>query len=214
MATSNVLTLIRQFVAETFGTFFLTAVAGVLLLAHFGNVGGYQSVFIPAAIGALILVMVYLLGPVSGAHLNPAVSLSLLIFQKLKPAQFVSDIIAQLFGAWLGSRFVIELVGVAVAKPSFVDRPVMLAEFIGTMLLVFAVTSVVIGRVEAALSGVVIGLALTTALSLAMVTRGGVLNPAVAWAFGATSLVYLVIPFLGGILGAALAIFFGNKHRS
>jgi glycerol uptake facilitator-like aquaporin len=205
-------TVIRWFVAEFIGTMFLAALVGVLVLAHLGYIDGYVSVYLPAAIGTLVAMMVYLIGPVSGANLNPAVTVGLFAFRKITSSQFLTNLIAQFLGAWTGSLLVMELVGVSPNIPTEPNRALAMGEFFGAFLLVFAVMSVVIGRVKEEVGGIVIGAALAVGIGLSMVTGGGILNPAIATAFGASQLTYLLVPLLGGVAGAAVAILLDDRN--
>jgi glycerol uptake facilitator-like aquaporin len=65
--------VIRWFGAELVGTFFLAATAVVAGTAQLGGFSAYSSLYVPFMVGGLVMLMVYLLGSVSGAHLNPAV---------------------------------------------------------------------------------------------------------------------------------------------
>lgn len=205
----------RWFLAEFIGTMLLAATVGVASLSSLGVVSGYTSLYLPFAVGAVVMVLVYLLGHVSGGHFNPAVSVGLMTFRKITWEQFVSDLIAQFLGAWVGLKLVIALVGVGPTAPSTLNHAASLGEFIGASLLVFAVTTVVLGRVKAEMGGLVIGAALVIGITLSMVTGGGVLNPAVAIAFGASAgTTYLVMPLLGGLVGASLAVLFDDRALS
>jgi aquaporin NIP len=208
---SNILSM---FLAELIGTMFLAATAATAMVAHLGLVNGYTSLYVPFAIGGVVMVLVYTLGHVSGAHFNPAVSAGLFAFKKIGLPQLISDFVAQFVGAWLGIKLMTELVGVGPATPNLVDQPTNIAEFLGAFLLVFAVTNLVLGRIKAEVGGIVIGMALAIGLTLAMVTGGGILNPAIAAASGAPfGIAYTVMPLLGGLVGAAVAVLFDNNKQ-
>jgi glycerol uptake facilitator-like aquaporin len=203
----------RWFAAEFVGTLLLAMTAGISILAHTSNFSGYTSLYFPMAIGLVIMVLVYLIGPVSGAHFNPAVSVALFAFRHIRISQLVTHILAQLAGAYIGFLLVLQMISTSLEAPTAMTRGVVLGEFFGTFLLVFAVTSVVLGRVKAELGGIVIGAALTIGLTLSVATQGGVLNPAIATALGAFNLTYIGVPLLGGLVGAALATLF-QDHRA
>jgi aquaporin Z len=80
---------LRSYCAEFIGIFFLVltvCVAGIL---------GYAGPYAPIAIGAVLMVMVYATGYVSGGHLNPAVTLAVWIRGKLPTREVLPYIIAQ-----------------------------------------------------------------------------------------------------------------------
>src|SRR4029078_8508610 len=74
---------------EMIGTFFLVMAIGLT-----GN---------PLAIGAMLMVMVYMGGPISGAHFNPAVTLAALMRKKINTGGAVQYWIAQFIGAFLAA---------------------------------------------------------------------------------------------------------------
>src|SRR5437879_1949050 len=91
----------RAYLTEFIGTFFLVLTIGLSVL------GG--SPMAPLAIGASLMVMVFMGGHISGAHYNPAVSLAVMLRGKLAPRQFVFYVIAQLFGATVAALTVLTI---------------------------------------------------------------------------------------------------------
>ncbi len=94
----------KKYIAEIIGTFWL--VFASLCAAHFAagieGVGiGWLGVSI--AFGLTIVTMAYAIGHVSGCHLNPAVSLGLLLAGRFDAKDFVPYVIAQVIGATLGA---------------------------------------------------------------------------------------------------------------
>ena len=81
----------KNYIVEFIGTFFLVLVIGLT-----GN---------PIAIGAMLMVMVYMGGPISGAHYNPAITLAILIRKKIAPGQAFTYMIVQVLGACAASVF-------------------------------------------------------------------------------------------------------------
>ena len=86
---------LKKYLVELIGTFFL-----VLTVACTGLLGAH-GVIAPLAIGAVLMVMVYAGGHISGGHYNPAVSLSAVIRGALCGKQFIPYVIAQILGAVL-----------------------------------------------------------------------------------------------------------------
>jgi aquaporin Z len=206
--------LSRQFVAEALGTMFLAATAGMATISHFGLLNGYNSLYIPFAIGGVVMLLVYLLGSVSGAHLNPAVTVALFTFRKITVTQLVSYLIAQFMGAWLGIQLVIKLIGIPPTEPEALHQAAGIGEFVGTFLIAMTITTVVLGKIKQEMAGLVIGLAFVVALTLTMATGAGFINPAVAMAFGAPfGIIYFLMPLLGGIVGAAAAVLFNVSEE-
>src|SRR3954466_4198878 len=83
----------KKYIAEFIGTFFLVLTIGCT------GVGAGAGVIAPLAIGAALMVMVFAGGHISGAHYNPAVTLGIFIRGRLRPADDVPYIIAQVIGA-------------------------------------------------------------------------------------------------------------------
>lgn len=92
-----------RYVAELFGTLVLVLLgvgSAVVAGATIGNLG------VALTFGFTLLVLVYAIGPVSGCHVNPAVSLGMMFLGNLSAKDTVFYIIAQLVGATIGAWFV------------------------------------------------------------------------------------------------------------
>lgn len=195
--------LSRRFVAEVVGTFFLVIAA---LLSPSGLTF--------ALVGATLLVMVIALGQVSGAHLNPAVTLGLIAARLFPLREGLIYFLAQVLGAFLALGFG-QLVGrrlpVAAAHGN-----ALWFEVLGTALLVFVVVRVVMAKAAPEASALAIGIALMVGIAIAGPSSGGVLNPAIALVLLAGSLLkgsllanlmYFAAPLVAGALAALLARF-------
>lgn len=196
--------------AEAVGTFFL-ALAALL------SPPGLAMVFV----GATLLVMVVAIGKVSGAHINPAVTVGLISARQINVREGLLYIVAQVVGAFL-----------ALGLGGILDRSLPKAdpgpnavwfEMLGTGLLVLVVTRAVIQKAPEAASALAIGLALTVGIAIAGPSSGGVLNPAIAIVLltgnlfdGSvfSALGYLAGPLLAGALAALLARYLGAEGAS
>jgi len=88
----------KKNVAEFIGTFTLTFMGcGSAVFLGCSPNGGHLAVAL--AFGLSIVAMAYVIGPVSGCHINPAVSLSMLLDKRIKANEFVSYVISQILGA-------------------------------------------------------------------------------------------------------------------
>ncbi len=214
----------RWFVAEFIGTSLLTATLGVVVVGSDLYPSVFQALYIPFIVGAVVTALVYLFGPFSGAHFNPAISIALWVVRKIKSDQLAVYLVSQVLGALAGTYLVQFLMG---AKPHMVfsmKSSAIGAEFIGAFLLVLVVTSVVLGTIEREVSGITIGIGLAVGVTISTVASGGFLNPAIALAFGAVHIPfifnaalsgiipYLVAPVLGGIAAASLGMWLHEEE--
>lgn len=189
--------IVRWFIAELVGTALLaiTVAAGLT----------YDSIFVPVYAGLMVAVLVYTIGSVSGAHMNPAVSLAMAVFRSISWPQFLVHIIAQIAGAFLGFTLSNVMLGGMPSAPVGDTTPLLVAEFVSALILVFTITHVVMGRISAAISGLAIGLSFMLAGVIGSAAGAGVFNPALALALRSESVNFLFVPFLGALAGAALA---------
>lgn len=196
----------KKYLAEAIGTASL-CLAVSLTLAKGGPIPT------PVAAGLTLGLFVYLIGPVSGAHLNPAVTLGLLSIRKIKSHEALVYIFSQVIGALVA----MVITHILVAPHSLVVADTIgvgFAEMLGTFFLGFAVATVVYGKVSNNHAGLVIGGALLLGITIAASVSNGVLNPAVALSIGSFSFAYLLSPIVGSILAMRLCRFFYQTTES
>ena len=105
----------NRYIAELLGTFVLVfASCGSAVLA--GDKIGFLGVSL--AFGLSLLAMVYAIGPISGCHINPAVTVGLLLSKKIDPTLAGGYIVAQIVGAILAAAI---LLVIAQGAPGFWD---------------------------------------------------------------------------------------------
>lgn len=198
--------VLRKMVAEAIGTFILVfAGTGALIVG-----GSYVFAFGFALVG-----IVYALGHVSGAHVNPAVTVALAAVNRFPMAQVPWYIGAQVIGAILASLLLRLLYGNAnglggnVVSDGFSSLDGFLLELVATAIFVFVIVAVATDRrVPPAAVGLAIGGTLLMIQALAGQVSGGSVNPArslapaiASWTF--TDLwIYLTAPFIGAVIGA------------
>lgn len=184
----------NKYIAEFFGTFGLS-LAVVLSLAL------NKPLATPFAAALTLGLFVYTIGPISGAHLNPAVTIGLLSIKKISSREAVKYIVAQFLGAlavFSIARFAAHL----PSAPQEVDGVAIgAAEILGAFFFTFGIAAVVYEKVPASLSGLVIGGSLLLGIFMAASVSAAILNPAVALGINSLSLVYAFAPIFGGILG-------------
>lgn len=186
-------------VAEFIGTFALTTVV-LSMLTNGGDL--FQTA---AAAGFTLALMVLVIGPVSGAHINPAVTLGLWSIRKVETAQAFAYWGAQFLGAiaaWLLVESARDSELTAIAGRGY-DVNVMFAELVGTMVFVFGIAAAVNrkyvgGQLAAAVGGsLTVGILIAAALG-----SNAVLNPAVALGIQSWSWTYALAPLAGAVIGA------------
>src|SRR5438094_2177558 len=97
----------KQYSAEFLGTFWLVlgGCGSAVLAAAFPNVGiGLHGVAL--AFGLTVLTMAYAIGHISGCHLNPAVSVGMVVGGRFPAYELLSYILAQVFGALVGAGII------------------------------------------------------------------------------------------------------------
>lgn len=192
----------RTFIAECLGTYILASAVGA---------SGHTGIPAPIVAGLTLLTLVYIFGPISGAHVNPAVTLGLLSIKEIKVPDALRYVAAQLLGGLLALFALQSWSGLPI--PSSPMWPGSIGELIGALVLVFGVTTVVKGKVPAEAAGAAVGFSLFTGASVAAMASPGVLNPAVALGLGAWTwtpsaiVVFVLMPIVGGIAGAWTARF-------
>ena len=238
MGTQNTQpTLGERCLAELVGAFLLTFVGGgvaaniALIRRNTGSavLPSSDLVLVALAHGLILFIIVLLIYRISGAHANPAITISLATIGQFKWSDVPGYVIAQVFGAVLGAlaimipygRDIASVTGTYLGRPSLAtntnDLAGLLAEGLGAGILVITVVAVAVDRrAPAGWAGLGIGLALTAAIMMIGPATGAAVNPARAFGpdivsifFGAPSVdwvafivCYLIGPILGGV-GAA-----------
>ena len=215
--------IIRAAVAELIGTFILvligTAVATAAILNRETAGQAYDSLAIALSFGLVLTAIVATFGQVSGAHVNPAVTIGLASAGKFPWASVPAYVIGQVLGGLLAALTVWAAYGPAaldrakLGAPSPVEDTNAFQGFMVEALIAFILVLVVTGvatdrHVPPGTAPVAIGFALAAGVMLGGPVTGGAGNP--ARAFGPmivsgtfdTWLIYLIGPIVGGVIGA------------
>ena len=174
-----------------FGTF--TLCFSVLL-----SVSGQSTIPTPLLAALCLTLFVYTIGNISGAHINPAVTIGLLSLKKIKLDEAIKYIMFQFFGAVLALSF-LNLLQITEPRPMPTGGyPEFFAETIGMAVFTFGIASVVFGNAP----GFVVGGSLLLGISIsALIGSAGILNPAVALVLTAFQPAYILGEVIGSILG-------------
>ncbi|HET7302405.1 MAG TPA: aquaporin [Candidatus Saccharimonadales bacterium] len=189
---------IAMVVAEFLGT-------GVLTLVVLGVSKSTIGIpyFIAIAAGLAVAAMTLALGSVSGAHLNPAITLGLWTTRKVKTLPTIVYIAAQLLGAFAAYWLYTYFIGQTWANTSgaFQGR-VLAGEVAGTFIFSMAWAAAAYQKLSIGQAAAVIGMGLTLGIIAVAAASGGLLNPALAlgtrmWVWST----YVLGPVLGAVIG-------------
>jgi aquaporin Z len=220
-------TAINKYVAEFVGTFVLVfASCGSAVLA--GDKIGFLGVSL--AFGLSLLAMVYVIGPISGCHINPAVTAGIVLSKKMEAKYAAGYIVAQILGAVVAAAV---LLLIAKGAPGGYDPSVagfaangygahspgrysLLAAFVTEIVLTFFLVFTVLGATDikapVGFAGLAIGLVLTLIHLVGIPVTNTSVNPARSigpavfvggWALSQLWL-FIVAPLLGAALAAAV----------
>ncbi len=174
-----------------FGTFTLSFLV-------FLSVSGKFPIPTPVLASLCLTMFVYTIGSISGAHLNPAVTIGLLFIKKIKFSEAVKYIIFQIIGAYL-AIYILSQLSVNIVAPVLAGGSrEFFAEMLGMVVFTFGISSVVYGNAP----GVIVGGSLLLGISIsALVGSAGILNPAVALVLQAFYPTYIFGEIFGSLIG-------------
>ncbi|XP_050216169.1 probable aquaporin NIP7-1 [Mercurialis annua] len=204
----------RMVLAELMGTFLLVfCICGIVASSELtrGQAGLLEYA---STAGLTVIVLVFAIGPISGAHVNPAVTIAFATFGHFPWSKVPFYVAAQIIGSILATY---------VGKGVYGIKPELLAtrsaqgcqsafwvEFIATFIFMFLIASLKYQPSIGNLAGFVIGLAIGLAVLITGPVSGGSLNPArslgpaiVCWNFK-DIWIYIIAPTTGAIAGALM----------
>ncbi len=215
--------MLQKLSAELLGTFWLVfgGCGSVIFAAH-----GIGLLGVSLAFGLTVLTMAYTIGPISGCHLNPAVSLGLWVGGRFNGRYLLPYIVAQVVGGLMaggalyaiasGSEAFDVLAGFAAngygehSPNGYSLQSVFIAETLLTAMFLFIIMGVTDTRAPSGCAPVAIGLALTLIHLISIPISNTSVNPArslgvafytAPWAMQQLW-VFWVAPLIGGVLGA------------
>jgi aquaporin Z len=223
----------NKYFAELVGTFVLVfggVGSAVLAGSHIGFLG------VAFAFGLSLLAMVYTIGPISGCHINPAVTFGVFLARKINAKDAIMYVIAQVIGAIIASGLILFIAGgieggYDVSKghlgangygfyspDHYSMAACFVAEVILTMFLVLTVLGSTDLKAPVGFAGVAIGLVLTLIHLVGIPITNTSVNPARSigpaifvggWAIQQLWL-FIVAPLLGGLVAAG--IYWGIRY--
>jgi aquaporin Z len=221
----------KKYVVELIGTFVLVFIgcSSVVISNELSVPNGIGFVGIALAFGLSLLAMVYAIGGISGCHINPAVSISMLAAGRVKPRDTLIYIIAQCIGAVLAASVLYIIAignpayslsadglgqnGYGVASPKgFSIVSGFIAEVVLTFIFLLVILASTSEEAPKGFAGISIGLTLVFVHLIGIPITGTSVNPArslgPAVLVGGTALsqlwLFWVAPIIGGLIAAAV----------
>jgi aquaporin NIP len=203
----------RKYIAEILGTFALVFCGTGAIIINQESGGAITHVGIAITFGLVIMVMIYALGPVSGAHFNPAVTIAFALAKRLPVKEILPFVISQAVGAFLASftlHFLFPLndfLGTTI--PAGTDMQSFILEFILTFFLMLVIIQVATGSKEQGMfAGLAIGCTILLEAMFAGPICGASMNPmrSLAPAIISGHLEHIWVYLVAPIAGAAIAI--------
>lgn len=222
------MSLFKKAIAECIGTAVLVLVACGVAVAATGH--GDWWVATSFAFGLVIVAMAYSIGNISGCHINPAVSLVMLINKKISLKEFCVYVCAQIVGAFIGALLLAlfvrgfnnlggnQIQPLLQAEGGTLDAMSYIGAFLVEVVLTFVFVIAILGVTDSRFhddkhAGIVIGLVLALVHLFGLGFTGTSVNPArslapavlQAFSGNTTSLQQIWIWLLAPLAGAALA---------
>ncbi len=225
---------INKYFAEFIGTAVLVLFGcGAAVASGIPGIG-LDLYGVAMAFGLSIVAMAYVIGSISGCHINPAVSLAMFINKKLSLTDFIAYVIAQILGALLGAA-ILSLIISSAANLSIAEYGMganmfgsttaasldavgaFVVELVLTFVFVFTILGVTSESKFESIAGIVIGLTLTFVHILGIKLTGTSVNPARSIApalfVGGDALKQLWLFIVAPLAGSALAAFVWKAIR-
>ena len=208
----------KKYISEFIGTAVL-----VLFGTGIAVVSGGNLVATSLAFGLAIIAEAYVIGSISGCHVNPAVSLSMLITKKMDSKDFICYVIAQILGAIVGTALLYLIlsnttIGVAslgangygsLSSTKITLLGALITECILTFVFVYTILGVTNDESKSNVAGIVIGLTLTFVHLIGINLTGTSVNPARSLApaifLGGQAFTQVWVFIVAPLAGAALA---------
>ena len=218
---------VKKYIAEFIGTLVLVLFAcGTAAVVGCTAEANAAYLLTALAFGLVIVAMAYSIGNISGCHINPAVSIAMLVSGKMSVKDFIGYVVAQFAGATAGAALLMAFIGKekGLGANGLYDGNILLSlliEVILTFVFVIAILGVTSKEENSAGAGLVIGLSLTLVHILGIYFTGTSVNPARSFGpalfMGGDALknvwVFIVAPLVGGVLAALVYKFLASSKE-
>jgi MIP family channel proteins len=215
--------IVHRVAAEFIGTFALVFAGAGAIVVSASRDGAIAHEGIAAVFGLVIMVMIYAVGHISGAHFNPGVTLGFAVARRFPMADILPYWLGQFGGAICGALLLLvlfdDVASLGATLPSVSDSDAFILEVVLTFFLMFVIISVAtdtraVGQaaaiaiggtvgLEALFGGPISGASMNTARSLGPAVVSGELDA--LW-------IYVLAPPIGAVLGALTYEFVRGDH--
>jgi aquaporin Z len=203
----------RRLIAEAIGTFFLVLIGPGTAMVDAFTGGAVGHVGVALAFAFVVIAMIYALGHLSGAHINPAVTLAFWSVRRFPAAEVVPYVAAQCAGAALASLTLLGVLGpvgqLGATLPKIAPEKAFGVEWLLSFALMFVITAVATDeRVPAGFAALAVGLTVGFCALMGGPLTGASMNPArsfgpaIVGGLWTAHWVYWVAPVTGMILAA------------
>jgi len=221
----------KKYIAEMIGTMVLVLMgcgSAVIAGGAAEAVGtGVGTIGVAMAFGLSVVAMAYAIGGISGCHINPAITLGVLLAGRMKAVEAVMYMVFQVIGAILGSVILLSIslrMGLSgYGANSYAEGnliPAFIAETVFTFIFVLVVLGSTSSKSPAGFAGIAIGLTLILIHIVCIPITGTSVNPArsigPALTGGGVALtqlwLFIVAPFIGAAISAIVWNYFESKE--
>ncbi len=214
----------QKYYAEIFGTFILLFSGAGAIVTNQASNGTVTHVGIALVFGLVVTAIIYAIGEISGAHINPAVTIAFWVARRFPGKEVAPYIICQCIGA-VAACFLLRLTfpgltNYGMTLPAGSEMQSLILEAVLTWILMFVVLCVSTGAKETGvLAGVAIGSVIAMEAMFAGPISGASMNPARSFAPALVSLhldslwLYIVGPIAGAILAVPSLWLVRNSHQ-
>lgn len=199
----------KKYIAELIGTFALVFCGTGAIIVNDQSNGSLGLVGIALAFGIIVTAIIYIFGNISGSHINPSVTIALLIGKVLSKKEALRYVLAQVLGAILASGLLkllfTENVSLGATRPAGGLLQSFVLEFILTFFLMLTILGVESKKDQSNIAGLIIGLFVAGIILFAGPISGGSFNPARSFAPAIVSgnitalWIYITAPTIGAI---------------
>ena len=216
---------LRKTITEAVGTatLLLVVIGSGVMATNLSKDVGVQLTINSAATGLILYILITLLGPISGAHFNPVVTVIQLYKKNITASLAAPFLVAQLIGAVIGvalANFIFNLPIIEISQKDRTGAELLVSEILATAGLVFIIFTAIAQKSEAkipTLVGAYISAAyfFTSSTSFAnpAVTVARTLSDTFAGIAPSSVLPFIVAQIIGAALGLALTTFINSQNR-